>query len=124
MKTVKGLAEIEQSEHKKVVVVFFILNLMKLLGYKPELNYCAVCAAKENFQVFSLSDNSVLCQKCNALQKVSISSGAIALMNFIYTQEKFENFCVSRKKLNELIAFLKNWVPYVLESQINCLKYI
>ena len=53
-------------KNRERVSVFFAWNLCNLLGYKPEMYNCAICAKKllPSILFFSAEHGGVVCEKC------------------------------------------------------------
>jgi len=126
-KSINWLIAVDGDNEKKLVAIFFALKLMQQLGYTPELKNCIVCRQPAAASVFSLAENSIICASCQVQgydKRIKVSEELINFLDLIFSQNNLKQIKISKKNLNEIIGFLKQWVPYVLEVEIMSLKQI
>lgn len=122
--SMKRLKLAKNIDEKKFVTIFFLYNLLRLLGYLPQLNYCLKCQKSNKSFVFSLSENGLLCSDCqSSVDKdiILISQKLIDFLTILISENKLPQIVIKKSVLTEAINFIKNWIPYVLEKKINSL---
>lgn len=126
-KAISWLIAVKGYNEKNLVAIFFALKLMQQLGYAPELKNCIVCRQPAANTVFSLAENSVVCADCRLSgydKRIKVTEELIEFLDLIFNQNNLKQINISKKNLTEIIGFLKQWVPYVLEIEIMSLKQL
>ena len=85
----------ETDKDMDFIVSVFKLKLLCLLGFKPRIEECVNCGAKEELLYFSIKDNGVKCLKCKKQDK-----GAIAITQSTYMALKYIIEAPSKKLFN------------------------
>lgn len=103
----------------QLLYISFILKLLTLLGYSPELYNCLKCHKPINLGVnhFDLLKGGLVCDKClnNSEHSVKISSNAIKVLRYI-NQNDFNNILILNIKptlLKQLISLINKFVIFV-----------
>ena len=97
---------------------FFILKLLVLLGYSPELYYCAECRRKikPKRNKFDFLKGGIVCDSCKTGNSLTISENCIKVMRFVINRE-FAN--ISKLKIenntnNEIKRIICSFLEYRL----------
>jgi len=123
---VEWLKVTKTKDEKRLVMIYFTLQLMGRLGYHPELFNCVICKSKASDPVFfSLANNGLGCSNCSQDSFV-VSQDMIKLMRVLISDdlEGFDKLIVKKKVIIEVIGFFRKWVPYMVEKEINSVKYL
>lgn len=112
---------LEAMEDAELIVRYFELKMLSLLGYRPQLKNCVICDRALSGGQFLLapSRGGIVCASCNRLQEdaIPLSNGAIATMDRMFDQElaKWFNLKVSPAYRQELEPAIAAYMAYYLE---------
>ena len=97
---------------------FFILKLLVILGYGPELYYCVGCRQKirPKGNKFDFIKGGIICNNCKTGNNLTISENCIKVMRFAIN-EKFANLSKLKIK-NSISNEIKKIVSSFLEFTI------
>ncbi len=109
---------------------YFELQLLRCLGYQPELHECTECRSKlhPGTNLFSIAEGGVLCAECgrSGAAVCSVSDDALKVMRFY-----LENEGTSARRLRvggdlslELERLLRSYMRYVLEGDIRSAGFL
>ena len=119
-----------ESRNIELVLRYFELQLLKHLGYQPELNQCVVCRAPlaQQGNLFSASAGGTLCSNCvrGESQVRPISTDAIKVLRFLLSSEPAS---VSRLRIGsdlslELEQSMRVYIRYVLEQEVKSVGFL
>ena len=120
----KTLRFLSQAQNTGLVLRYFELHLLDLVGYRPMLQECASCRMElqpvDNF--FCSDAGGILCPDCQNKHPFSIPISVDALKVLrLFQSSSFE--VVSRLKVgqelsNELKAVLATYIRYLLEREV------
>jgi DNA repair protein RecO (recombination protein O) len=100
-----------------LIILFYKLKLLEIVGYLPGLNGCGRCGQKGN--VFYLSHGTVLCDRCSKDHKQlrSLSPAVISLCaNLIgWNMDKLDRIKAAENIIQELSALIDEHVKYITE---------
>ena len=82
----------ETDKDHDFIISVFKLKLLCLLGFKPRINECTICSAKENLNYFSIKENGLKCNNCYKSDK-----GAIHISESTVTALKYKNHKRAKK---------------------------
>ena len=78
---------LENNEKSFLCRQYFLWNALSVLGYKPQLSYCASCngVLQENTLHFSHKEGGILCENCHFLKKdgIKVESGVAKIIRLI-----------------------------------------
>ena len=108
---------------------YFELNLLKNVGYKPELRRCTSCGTelKAVTNYYSSPSGGVLCPDCaNTLAAHPVSVSGLKVMRFL-SENKFD--AASRLKLapelnREIGAIIRGYLHFLLEKGIKSAAWL
>lgn len=129
VKSIKWLYLAPNEEQKKIVLVFFVFRLFKILGYQPKLENCVICQKKIISGNFYFLSNGMICNGCLNLkipmnQLKSVSKDLYVFLIKIYKMTETENLVIKKTVLAEAWNFIQKWTSYLLEKNINSLTLI
>lgn len=92
-----------EQEADEYIFQVFILKLLSVLGYEPELSVCTICGKelKPSGNRFDFSRGGLVCALCQSKDGVVISDDAIKLLRFII-KEKFSD--IVKLKIDKKIS--------------------
>lgn len=93
----------------KIVCTKFILEVLKILGYKPNFNTCLVCKLPFINSVYlNLDSGAFVCNNCTNGQDVSVSKNQLACMKIIDNceYERLGSIKIKNEVLNEIVDLL------------------
>ncbi len=109
----------------------FELQMLTLLGYLPEMNHCVNCEKKVNSKghaFFSASEGGLLCSFCGRKikEKVKISGGAIATINYLIGKEiqKTERLSIQSYLQDEIRRLIRNYISFLLNKELKMWRYL
>jgi len=114
------LRAMEMDCQTELLMLFYKLKLLEIVGYLPGLNGCGGCGRKGN--MFYLSHGTVLCNRCskdhnpsNSLSPAVISL-CINLLN--WDMNKLSRIKPAEKITQELTALIDEHVKYITERTL------
>lgn len=114
-----------------VNTIAFEVQMLALIGYLPEMNHCVRCKAKmdaKSFSSFSASEGGLLCSGCgrSIREKVKISGGAIATINFLVGKKIQDTGRLSIQSLIqvEIRKLLIYYLSFTLNKKLKMWRYI
>ncbi|APV43988.1 DNA replication and repair protein RecO [Dehalogenimonas formicexedens] len=126
---VESLGNLGEAANAELLSRYFELNLLKNLGYRPELRRCPGCGSELKAQTnyFSPSSGGVLCPDCadvSATYPVSVS--ALKVMRFIL-ENRYD--AVARLKLDpelnlEIASLVRAYIHFHLEKGLRSSAWI
>jgi len=121
----KTLGRLAAEDEGSVVVRFFELRLLELVGYRPELFRCLGCGKelKPQDQFFSVDMGGILCPNCGAGRKHAhpISLAALKVLRY-YQRNAYAVAATAkiRSKVHaELDRLLESYLTYLLEKRLH-----
>jgi DNA repair protein RecO (recombination protein O) len=125
--TLRWLCEARNNE---LVLRYFEIHLLSLMGYQPELYQCLNCRAEllpqRNF--FSTSGGGTLCPACAGHEPVvfALTVDALKTMRFLLNNDYVS---ASKLKMNpplacELEQLLRGYIRYILEHEVKSLEFL
>lgn len=123
---IKWFSGTKNKAEKNIVMAYFVIQLIKEIGYTPELRKCGKCGVDmEKVQFFSLLDNGVICNSCIG-EKISLPSEMIRMFQYLLSNnlDDFTKQSWKNSTIEKLIFFIKQWSEFVLEKPINTFKFI
>jgi len=119
--------EKESLEKEELVFLYFILNLVSLFGFCPQIQECVLCQQKIKdfifpYFYFSLKEGGVVCRKCKKEvdDAFEVSVHLLKLLKLIFSQNKklFLKVKVDDKVLKELKRFSQKLLEKTLETKL------
>jgi len=115
--TLRGM---ESDCQTKLLMLFYKIKLLEIVGYLPGLNGCGRCGQKGN--VFYLSHGTVLCGKCSKdhAASSSLSPAVISLYTNLLGWDivKLGRLKPEEKIAQELTALIDEHVKYITERTL------
>lgn len=128
------LAELDQGRTPPgVLSLLFQLRLLKLAGFRPNLEHCGLCrcdpACKlENHVFASLSKGGIVCCDCvqDQLKTWRLSKGSVKQLRWLESGDpaRARRLKFSSQTLAEGQAFLEAFVPYHLGREPRSLRFL
>ena len=124
------LGRLEKEASPELVLRYFELHLLDVLGYRPELQACLRCQTplEPTANYFSASGGGVLCPGCSAAEPVvrPISVNALKVLRFLQAND-FPT--ASRLRLEpelaiEVEGILREYIRYVLEREVKSVAFL
>jgi len=119
-----------QGNNNELVLRYFELHLLNLVGYRPQLGQCVSCRSllKAITNSFSPSAGGVLCSSCRQSQILTypLSVNALKVLRFLQSN----NYDTSSKlKINlelsqELEGVMRNYIKYLLEREVKSVAWL
>lgn len=125
--TAKTLRHIDENETAPLILRFFEIKLLSLLGYSPQLKHCSSCGEKAALTYFSPSTGGGICEKCAGHgEACKTMPAALAALN---TLQQNDLSILSRLKLpvpvmNEMETILEKYLEYYLERRFRTKELI
>jgi len=112
------------------LILAAVFQLLKILGFAPELYTCQACRAKltpqENY--FSAVSAGLLCSRCDEKERdaQAISPATIKIMRFFLDNDwkKIPALKINKENLSAIIKVVTLYLPYILEDEFKSLKFI
>lgn len=127
------LASLEKDDNrlkKMSLILAAVFQLLKILGFAPELYVCQACRAKltppENR--FSAASAGLLCPRCGTKERNSLRvlPATIKILRFFLHNDwgKIAALKINKDSLSEIIKVVNLYLPYILEDEFKSLKFI
>ena len=122
---VKTLSRLTQSVERDLIVHYFEIHLLDLVGFRPQLFNCTNCGAEiiAQDQYFSAATGGVLCPGCGKQNSsaLPISMNALKYMRYFQRSSYAD---VERIRLEdginrEMELVIQHYLGYLLESHLN-----
>ncbi len=111
----------ETDKNPDFIISVFKMKLLCFLGFKPQVECCVTCGAKDNLKYFSIRDNGCKCENCYSLDKGAIQisdSTAVALKYIVMAPaKKLYSFVLKNESLKELNLISKLYFNEKLERE-------
>jgi len=125
-----ALLRLEKGYQAENIIHFFEINLLNILGYKPELHYCVHC--REEIvpvdQFFSFYDGGVICPRCgtNAYSVIPVDVETLRYLRHFQRSpyKDIGGIKISQSVQNNLEKLLQNYFSFLLERKINSVSFI
>lgn len=95
---------------------YFILKLLNLLGYKPELDSCVACGKEVKLDnvYFSYQKGGVVCAKCKQVSDLSVSNKCINILKSVIDNDfnQINTLEVDDSARVEIIKHVDNFYKY------------
>jgi DNA repair protein RecO (recombination protein O) len=119
-----------EARNNELVLRYFEIHLLSLMGYQPELYQCLNCRVsltpQRNF--FSTSGGGTLCPVCarNEPMVLPLTIDSLKTMRFLLNND---HVAASRLKINPLLSreleqLLREYIRYVLEHEVKSLEFL
>ncbi|MDP2718415.1 MAG: DNA repair protein RecO [Dehalococcoidia bacterium] len=121
--TLERLGKYDKGE---LVLRFFEMRLLDLMGYRPELRKCSSCSGviQPGPNYFSSAAGGVVCEECHSARPLpndrAVSVNAVKVLR-VLQGESFETaVCLKlgRELASELDYVLRSFITYILEQEI------
>ena len=114
----------DDKNRKRFIINLFILKLLLLLGYDLRTNNCVKCS-KEISQVrrFSFVNHGFVCGDCRG-GEINVTQNNFSLIKQIQDKENIKELKIAPMDNDALFIFLRRYLIYFLEKEIECLKHI
>jgi len=119
-----------QGNNNELVLRYFELHLLNLVGYRPQLQQCVSCRSllKPITNSFSPSAGGVLCPSCSQSQILTypLSVNALKVLRFLQSNDYDTS---SQLKINlelsqELEGVMRNYIKYLLEREVKSVAWL
>ena len=111
----------ETDKNPDFIVSVFKIKLLCFLGFKPRIDSCTFCGAKEKLNYFSIKDNGLKCEECYRSDKgaIHISDSTATGLKYIVMSpaKKLFSFELKNDSLKELQLISKVYLNEKLEKE-------
>jgi len=130
---VDTLARLSSSPHPELVVRYFEIRLLDLIGFRPQLFQCTNCGEqiKAEDQYFSAEQGGVLCPRCgepraNLAKQTQITVRSVSMNALKYLRhlqrsryEEVANISLSPTLNREMENLMQYYLTHLLERKLN-----
>jgi len=119
-----------QGNNNELVLRYFELHLLNLVGYRPQLGQCVSCRSllKATTNSFSPSDGGVLCPSCRQSQILTypLSVNALKVLRFLQSSDydTSSRLKISPELSQELEGVMRNYLKYLLEREVKSVAWL
>lgn len=124
------LDRLSKAQQPELVVRYYEIRLLDLLGFRPELHKCLNCdqAVKAEDQYFSTQQGGVLCPDCGHIDPSAqpISMQALKYMRHFQRSSYADatRAQMSQSVRRELETLMGQYLTYLLERQLNSPQFL
>ena len=128
--TLRALSTVESITHPELLIHAYELQLMTLMGFRPQLQKCVGCSNDVTGKTFRFSSplGGMLCSKCfyKDASALPISRGTCELMKRMQTLDLslVQRISASDSVKRELKKALSAFISFQLEKQFKSLDFI
>jgi len=103
----------------KLIFYYFLWNLLSILGYRPELLFCAICRGglKQKELYFSSKDGGLICLKCQKKKPLTkkIEPETVKILRLLIEKnwQILERLKIENRYLKELEFISKNYFSFI-----------
>jgi DNA repair protein RecO (recombination protein O) len=119
---VQSLKDLSQTADARLVLVFFHLNLLDALGYRPELRECVTCRTviQPERNHFSAQLGGVVCASCGPAEPTAreIGTSALKLLRFVQATQGERGVNVPEPICREAEALLRDYAEHIVERRL------
>ncbi|SJZ71451.1 DNA repair protein RecO [Selenihalanaerobacter shriftii] len=122
---------LSEKDDLELIIRFFELRLLNLLGYRPEVTGCVECDKvinKIKRVKFSSQSGGIVCTECSSFDQYAmhISRGALAIMQRLLEIDyrKLDRLKVPDNFRRELAKILPNYLQSIIEKKLKSLDFI
>ena len=119
-----------EAQSNELVLRYFELQLLRHLGYQPELYQCLNCKAPLALasNLFSVSGGGMICHNCAKKEQLvrPISVDAIKVMRFLLKNDisSASRLKVSLDLSRELEQLMREYIRYLLEREVKSVGFL
>ena len=125
-----SLTRLDEGHNSAIVLRYFEIHMMDLLGYRPQLFQCVRTGEKiqPEDQFFSAEQGGVICPRCavsgGEMKRVNMNTLKYTrhLQRCTYTEIK--DIQLAEPVLNELEALMQYYLTYLLERRLNTTQFL
>ena len=127
---VASFRQLSSEEELSVVVRFFEIHILGLVGYRPELGHCVRCRAEIQPEVnfFSPSLGGTLCPICGPAEgsATRISVNALKLLRYLQRLPAFPKggLRIDAATRRETEAVLRDYIEHLLEKKMRSTAFL
>ncbi len=124
------LSLIEAGEISEKLLRIFEIRLLSFLGYRPNLERCALCKqrVKEGSSGFSLRRGRIICPECREKEGgvLPLSAGTARTLSQALNLDldKLSHLAFSQKALEESREILPKFISYQINKDLKSLKFL
>ncbi len=124
------LQRLSQEHQAEIVVRYYEIRLLDLLGFRPELQKCLNCdkEVQAEDQYFSKQQGGVLCPDCGPIDPAAhpISMDALKYMRHFQRSDYGDatRAKISKSVRLELETLMDHYLTYLLERQLNSPRFL
>jgi DNA repair protein RecO (recombination protein O) len=124
------LKRLSQKENSELVLRYFELQLLGLVGYRPQLEQCVACHTplKESGNFFSPGAGGIVCADCRPTQPFaySLSSEAQKALRLLQDSdyEAVSSMALTPELSHHLEVIIRNYIRYLLERDIKSAAWL
>lgn len=111
----------ETDKDLSLIKSVFVLRLLSIIGFRPNIDECTNCKDKENLTHFSFKDSGFKCLECSKQDKgaIEISSTTKDAIKYIVlaNSKKIFSFDVPQDSIKELEIISKIYLQEKLEKE-------
>lgn len=119
-----------QAGDKELVLRYFEMHLLSLVGYRPQLQQCVSCRLplKPVTNAFSSADGGVLCPQCRQKRPLTypLSVNALKVLRLLQSSnyDTASKLKMNRKLSDELAEVLSHYIEYLLDRQVKSVAWL
>ncbi len=127
---VESLQRLEENPNSKVVVHYYEVRLLELLGFRPDLKNCTSCGKliQAEDQYFSALAGGVICPQCGRNNPETWQVSMTALKYFRHFQRskysQIKNLSIPEGVEVELRGLIERYLTYLLERGLKTPQFI
>ena len=126
-----GLKSLNQGEELAKTIIYFHLQLLTLLGYRPQLGGCLRCGQLSREAgpfSFNLSQGGIICRHCHPGESshLALHLGTIKLLLLSQdlSPEKFKRFHFSPQARAETLRLLRYSGNFLLQRELHSWRFL
>jgi DNA repair protein RecO (recombination protein O) len=121
---VDSLGRLNSNREEKFLVLSFIVNLLEITGFTPELDSCLECDQEISSERigFDFKGGGLVCSECHSNLTIKLNERTVKLIRLLRSGK--ENIKVDRKYVEQGEQALEKFAETIIEKKINSNRFL
>ena len=126
---IENLQNLTQGGDNDLILRYFELHLLDMVGYRPQLEHCVACksALKDTTNLFSPAAGGMLCPGCRQSQlayPLSEKARKVLLLLQHSDYNSISELEIERELSHQLEMVMRNYLRYLLEREVKSTAWL
>lgn len=112
-----------------IAVKSFEIRLLRMVGYKPQIDSCLKCGKEDSSYIFSSEQGGVFCSECSSIHldsSIKVRAGTLKILHKLdkIHWEKINRLRLSEKDHAELDIMIDDYLKYILQKKLQSREFL